>query len=105
MKRLSIALLCSFVAIGAYAGTPASKETPKAATAAATKVSEGKTQFIAIKGDESAFRRQMAFTFYDNCGGSLTVYVSGGNALPDSEFAQTAYNYACGYANAGGGCF
>ncbi|MCK7554634.1 hypothetical protein MKQ70_06300 [Chitinophaga sedimenti] len=103
MKRLSIALLCSFMAIGAYANTPAT-----AKKAAATKVSadtKNTVKVIEMKGDESAFRRQIAFTFHDNCGGTLTVYVSAGNSVSTASMATTAYNYACGYANAGGGCF
>jgi hypothetical protein len=103
MKRLSIALLCSFMAIGAYANTPAPAK--KEAVKEVSTESKNTVKVIEMKGDESAFRRQIAFTFHDNCGGTLTVYVSAGNAVPTSSMATTAYNYASGWLNAGGGCF
>jgi hypothetical protein len=50
-------------------------------------------------------RRQKAFYFYDTCGTMLTVWVSGGNSVSDAALASTAFNYAAGWMNAGGGCY
>jgi hypothetical protein len=107
MKNLFIALLCSFMAVGAYANDL----TPKEATAVVTKVEVKKAANLnnsnakTAESEKTAFRKQVAFQFYDNCGQMLTVWVSAGNSVSTASMAQTAYNYACGYANAGGGCF
>lgn len=107
MKHLFIALLCSFMAVGAYANGLSPKEAAVVVTKAEVKKASNlnKSDAKTAETEKTAFRRQMAFQFYDNCGQMLTVWVSAGNSVSNASMAQTAYNYACGYANAGGGCF
>nr|WP_162988909.1 hypothetical protein [Pedobacter schmidteae] len=107
MKHLFIALICSFMAAGAYANDLSPKEAAAVVTKAEVKKAAklNKSDAKTVETEKTAFRRQKAFYFYDSCGQMLTVWVSAGNSVSDASMAQTAYNYAGGYANAGGGCF
>lgn len=95
------------MAVGAYANALSPKEAAAVVTKAEVKKASSlnKSNTQTTETEKAAFRRQMAFQFYDNCGQMLTVWVSAGNSVSNASMAQTAYNYACGYANAGGGCF
>lgn len=94
------------MAVGAYANDLSPKEAAAVVTKTEVKkASLNNSNAKTAETKKTAFRRQMAFYFYDNCGQMLTVWVSAGNSVSNASMAQTAYNYACGYANAGGGCF
>ncbi|SMC67451.1 hypothetical protein SAMN04488524_1872 [Pedobacter africanus] len=95
------------MAVGTFANGLSPKEAAAVVTKAEVKkaTSLNKSEAKKTETEKAAFRRQMAFQFYDNCGQMLTVWVSAGNSVSNASMAQTAYNYACGYANAGGGCF
>jgi hypothetical protein len=107
MKYLLMAIMCTVIGTSVYAKDANPKKDQPLVTKVEMKATSVDHQASTaevknLKGEY--FRKQMAFVFYDNCGGQLTVWVSAGNAVPASSMYSTAYYYACGYANVTG-CF
>lgn len=107
MKYLLMAVMCTVIGTSVYAKDANTKKDEPVVTKIEVKAKSNDSQesVAEIKNTKDAkFRKQLAFTYYDTCGQSLTVYVSAGNAVSAASMEQTAYYYACGYASVTG-CF
>jgi hypothetical protein len=107
MKKLFIALFCTVIGFSAYAKDSNPKGTAPVVikTELKTTSSENNTKPVESKTEKTSARRhQYAFNFRDQCGQVMTVWVSAGNDVTQSDMFGTAHEYASGTLTANG-CF
>jgi hypothetical protein len=96
MKHLFLALFCTIIGVGAFAGNPVSKTTgPAVNKVEVVSVSNQKT--AAKTTAKSSFVIQRVFQITDMCGNTWNIYVSGGSYVDAYGAAVSwAYNNSVG---------
>lgn len=108
MKHLFIALICTAIGFSASASDLTPKNNVLTTVKTAVKIENNKSEIKAstTKNESlSLYRKQMVFTFHDDCGQQLTVWVSGPSAATFISMYDTALTYAANQMVNCGGCF
>ncbi|WP_131538034.1 hypothetical protein [Pedobacter nototheniae] len=108
MKHLFIALICTAIGFSASASDLTPKHNMLATVKTTVKINDSQSEIKASNSKNeslSLFRKQMVFTFHDDCGQQLTVWVSGPSAASFISMYDTALDYAANQMTAGHGCF